>query len=437
MDWYIVLLILFGALMIVLLAGMPVAFGFMLVNVVGLLIVFEGARGLSLIAPSAATSVTTFSLTPLPMFILMGELLARSGIASLTIEAVDKWTGRIPARLSVVTITGGALFGAMSGSSMASTALLGRALLPEMERRHYKPQMSLAPVLGAAALDPLIPPSVLAVLLAIQAEVSVGTLLLMGTAAGIIMTVVLNAYFIGRGLLQPHLAPVYEVPHTPLRERIWALRHVVLVGILIFVVLGLIITGTATPSESAGLGAIAAAIAVVVYGRFSTSLVRVVLRSTAITSGMLLVILIGSTAYSQLLGASGAGAGFVAWATSLPLDPRVTALALVGVVFILGLFIDAISIMLIAVPLFMPVIAALGLDPLWFTLLVLMSINIGALTPPMGLQIFVLKSVRPDLDMAVIFRSVWPIVALMWVGILVFFMVPELGYLLVPNRPGL
>lgn len=432
MEWYVVLGILFGALMLVLLAGMPVAFGFMLINIVGLVLVF-GGRGLTLITPSAATSIATFSLTPLPMFILMGELLARSGIATLTLDAVDKWIGRIPGRLSVVTVTGGAAFGAMSGSSLASTALLGTTLGPEMDRRGYKPPMSIAAVLGAAGLDPLIPPSILAVLLAVQAEVSVGSLLLMATSAGIVLGLLLNGYFVVRAAVQPSLAPRYDPPATSLRERILALRHVALVGILIFVVLGLIMTGTATPSETAALGAVASAIAVVAYRRFSLGLLREVARSTATTSGMILFIFVGSTAYSQLLGASGAGAGFVQFVAGLAVDPRLVALAFVGIVFVLGLFIDAISIMLIAVPLFMPVIALLGLDPLWFSLLVLMSINIGALTPPMGLQLFVLKGVRPDIPLGTIFRSVWPIVALMWVAILIFFVFPDLAYLLVPR----
>ena len=433
MEWYVVLAILFGALMLVLLAGLPVAFGFMLINVVGLVIVF-GGRGLNLIAPSAATSIASFSLTPLPMFILMGELLARSGIATLTLDAVDKWIGRIPGRLSVVTVTGGAAFGAMSGSSLASTALLGTTLGPEMDRRGYRPPMSIAAILGAAGLDPLIPPSILAVLLAVQAEVSVGSLLLMATSAGIVLGILLNGYFVLRAVAQPSLAPRYDPPPTSLRERIAALRHVALVGILIFVVLGLIMTGTATPSETAALGAVAAAIAVVAYRRFSWDLLRQVSKSTATTSGMVLFIFVGSTAYSQLLAASGAGTGFVQFVAELTVDPRLIALAFVGIVFILGLFIDAISIMLIAVPLFMPVIDLLGLDPLWFALLVLMSINIGALTPPMGLQLFVLKGVRPDIPLGTIFRSVWPIVALMWVAILIFFLFPDLAYLLVPKR---
>ena len=435
MEWYLALSLLFGVLLLVLMTAMPVAFGFMLINVVGLFIVFDGFRGLALIAPSAATSIATFSLTPLPMFILMGELLARSGIANEMLDAVDKWIGRVPGRLSVVTVTGGSLFGAMSGSSLASTALLGTTLGPEMERRGYKPEMSIAPVLGAAALDPLIPPSILAVLLAVQAEVSVGSLLLMGAAAGVVLAVIMNAYFVARAIAQPHLAPAYAVPTVPLRERIFALRHVVLVGALIFVVLGLIMTGTATPSESAALGAAASLGAVFLYRRFSWEFFWKVVRSTAMTSGMLLVIFVGSTAYSQLLAASGAGRGFVEWATTFPIDPQFTALAMVGVVFVLGFFIDAISIMLIAVPLFMPVVRTLGLDPPWFCLLVLICLEVGALTPPMGLQLFVLKGVRPNLDMGAIFRAAVPIVIIMWVGILIFFVFPDLSYVFVPPRP--
>jgi tripartite ATP-independent transporter DctM subunit len=250
-----------------------------------------------------------------------------------------------------------------------------------------------------------------------------------------VMVVILNAYFVARAIAQPHLAPAYAVPTVPLRERIFALRHVVLVGALIFVVLGLIMTGTATPSESAALGAVASLGAVFLYRRFSWEFFWKVVRSTAVTSGMLLVIFVGSTAYSQLLAASGAGRGFVEWATTLPIEPAFTALAMVGVVFVLGLFIDAISIMLIAVPLFMPVVQTLGLDPLWFCLLVLICLEIGALTPPMGLQLFVLKGVRPNLEMAVIFRAAVPIVVLMWVGILIFFFFPDLSYVFVPPRP--
>lgn len=433
MEWYQTLLTLFGLLLVVLLTGIPVAFGFLLINIVGLIVVFDGPRGLALVAPSAATSVASFSLTPIPMFLLMGELLTRSGLATLALDAVDKWIGRVPGRLSVVAVTGGAVFGAMSGSSLASTALLGSTIGPEMSSRGYKPQMSVAPILGAAGLSPLIPPSALAVLLAVQAEVSVGTLLIMGASAGIILAVLLVAYFVIRASLQPSLAPAYDVEPAPLSERLWALRHVAVVGGLVFVVLGLILIGAATPSESAALGVVASALAVVIYRRMSGALIRAVLRSATSTTGMILMIFVGSTAYSQMLAASGASAGFVRWTIDLPIDPLLTIIGLIGVVFALGLFIDAFSIMLITVPLFMPVVSALGADPLWFSLLVLIALEMGALTPPMGLQLFVLKGVQPALEMSAIFRSVWPVVVLMWATIIIIWLNPWVSYLFVPQ----
>jgi tripartite ATP-independent transporter DctM subunit len=432
MEWYLILLTLFGMLMVVLLAGMPVAFGFLLVNIIGLIVFFDGFRGLALLAPSAATSVASFSLTPIPMFILMGELLTRSGLAGFALDAVDKWIGRLPGRLSVVCVTGGAVFGAMSGSSLASTALLGSTLGPEMAQRGYRPQMSVAPILGAAGLSPLIPPSALAVLLAVQARVSIGTLLIMGAAAGIVLAVLFNTYFVVRAILQPELAPRYDVPPVPLRERIYALRHVAVVGGLVFVVLGLILIGAATPSETAALGAVASAVAVIVYRRMSFGLIKEVVRASASTTGMILMIFVGSIAYSQMLAASGASAGFVGWVIDLPIDPLLTVVGLIATVFILGLFIDAISIMLITVPLYMPVMHALGMDPLWFALLVLIALEMGALTPPMGLQLFVLKGVQPDLEMSSIFRSVWPVVVMMWLLIILILLNPSIAYIFVP-----
>ena len=430
MEWWGTLLILFGVLMIVLFVGVPVAFSFMLVNLVGLMFVFEGGRGLDLVGPGAGASITSFNLTPLPMFILMGDLLSRSGVAQQVFRAADMWIGRLPGRLAVVTVVGGAFFGAMSGSGLAATSVLGTVMIPELERRKYKPAMSVAPVLGASALDPLIPPSILVVLVAVQAKVSVGALLLMATFAGVFMAAVFVVYFVARAMLQPHLAPAYVPEPVRLRERILALRHLLVVGGMIAVVLGLIMTGTASPSESAALGAVAALVAVLVYRRFSFSLLRASLRATVLTSGGILIIFIGSTAYSQLLAASGASAGFVEWVVSLPLDPPLIALGMVVVVLILGTFIDAISIILIAIPLFMPVIAALGLDPLWFTLLVLMSLEIGALTPPMGLQLFILKGVQPHLKMGEIIRAAMPIVIMMWLGILVFWAFPGFSHVL-------
>jgi tripartite ATP-independent transporter DctM subunit len=428
MEWYHTLLILFGLLVLVLMMGVPVAFAFMLINIAGLLVIFGGINGLALLTPSASESVANFNLTPLPMFILMGELLTRSGLAALSIDAVDKWVGRVPGRLSVVAVGGGTFFAALSGSAMASTAMLSSTLMPEMERRGYKPQMSIAPILGAASLDPLIPPSALAILLGVLANVSIAKLLIAGAAPGFILAGMFMVYFIARAWLQPWLAPSYASQMASRRERVVSLRHLLpLIG-LMFIVLGLIFLGVATPTETAALGAVGAAVLAAANRRLSRDVLWQSAKATIATTSMVLMIFVGSKAYSQMLAATGASQGFVNWVLNLPLEPILLVASMIGIIILLGCFIDAISIMLLTVPLFMPVVSQLQFDALWFTLLMLIGLELGGITPPFGLQLFVMKAAQPHLAMGIIFGSVWPIVIMQLLCIILFMAVPELTY---------
>jgi tripartite ATP-independent transporter DctM subunit len=428
MQWFETLGLLFALLVVVLLTGLPVGISFLLINIVGVIIVFGGPHALALVVPSAFDSVANFNLTPIPFFMLLGEFLTRSGLAALSIEAVDKWIGKVPGRLSVVAVGGGTFFAALSGSAMASTAMLGSTLGAEMEKRGYKPQMSVAPILAGASLDPLIPPSALAVLLAVLANVSVGKLLIAGAGPGFVLAGMYMAYFVIRARLQPHLAPPYDAPLPPLRERITVLRHVVLLGGLIFIVTGLIFLGIATPSETAALGAVAAGLLALAYRRMNLKILRESLRSTMETTAMVLFIIVGSKAYSQLMAATGATTGWVQWVTSLPISPLMTVFFFVMIVIILGFFIDAISIMLICTPLFMPVVTAFGFDPLWFNLLILIALELGGITPPFGLQLFVMKATMPHLSIGTIYNTVWPLVIMQFLCVVVFLLVPELTY---------
>lgn len=431
MEWYAILGLLFGLLILALLSGIPVAFAFMFINIAGLMIVFGGPRGLALLTPSASDSVANFNLIPLPMFILMGELLTRSGVAQHAIDSVDKIIGRVPGRLSVVAITGGAFFAALSGSAMASTATLGSTLGPEMEKRGYKPQMSVAPILAGASLDPLIPPSALAILLGVQANVSISKLLIAGTGPGLILAVAFIAYFVIRAKLQPELAPPYDAPPIPLAGRFRALAHTIPLGALMFVVLGLIFLGVATPSETAALGAVGAAVLAIGYRKFNSSILRAAGWSTIQTTAMILIIFVGSKAYSQMLAATGASTGWVKWVTQLPLEPILIIFGMVAIVLVLGCFVDAISIMLITVPLFMPVVESYGFDTLWFALVMLIGLELGGITPPFGLQLFVMKSTLPHLRMSTIFSCVWPIVTIQFLCILLFLAFPALTYMFI------
>ena len=426
MGWEGTLGILFGLLVVGFLSGLPVAITFIAINIVGLYFFLGGGHALSLLAGSAFNSIAQFSLIPIPLFILMGELLMRCGLATTAVNAADQWIGRVPGRLALSAVAGGTLFGALSGASMASVAMLGSTLVPEMNKQKYKPEMSVAPVLASGGLAVLIPPSALGVLLGALAKVSIAKLLIAAILPGLIMAVCYAVYFVGRGMLQPHLAPPYQAERVPLLERLKTLRHLIpLIGLMI-VVTGFIFLGIATPSETAAMGAVATALLAAAYGKLTWAAVRDSTMSTVSITSMILLIIVGSTAYSQLLAATGALSGLVGLVEQLNLGPIGTVILMQAVVLLLGCFIDTISIMMITIPVFMPIVAALGLDPIWFSILILIQLELAGITPPFGVLLFVIKGVQPDLTMSRIYRATGPIVLIQLVVIAVIIAAPAI-----------
>jgi len=426
-DWVSSLLILLGILLAGLATGLPVAFTFIGISVAGLYLVL-GPAALSLIASGAFESVGLFVFIPLPLFILMGELLMRSGIATMTIDAADKWIGRVPARLSVSTVAGSTIFATLSGSSMAAVAVFGSTMLPQMERKGYRPEMSVSSILAAGGLAVLIPPSAIAVLLGALAKVSIAKLLIAIVVPGLLLALAYIVYFVGRGIVQPALAPADEsVARVTWIERFKTLWLLIPLGLIITVVTGFIFLGIATASEAAALGAITAGILAAAHRRLNWAVLRESLMATVATSSMVLLIIAGSTAYSQLLASTGATAKFVQLMSGLDVHPMLLVIGMQAVLFILGCFIDGVSIMLITLPVFMPVVQALGLDPIWICVLFMIQLELGAITPPFGLLLFVLRGIRPDISTAIIYRSAVPIVMiqLLIAGVIMIF--PEIA----------
>ncbi len=425
-GWFLSLLLLFGLLIVGMASGLPVAFTFITINVVGLSLFLGGFNALSLLGGSAYNGIAQFALIPVPLFILMGELLMRSGLASATVDAADQWVGKVPGRLAISAVGGGTLFGALSGSSMASVAMLGSMLVPEMERQNYKPQMSVAPILGAGGLAVLIPPSALGVLLGALAKVSIAELLIAALLPGLVMAGFYGLYFIGRGYLQPHLAPPYESETLPILQRLKTLRHLVPLGGLVVVVTGFIFLGIATPSETAAMGAAASALLAAAYGRLTWTVLRESMMATLATTAMVMLIIVGSTAYSQLLAVTGVTSGLVEGVTELDLSPVMMVIVMQILVLILGCFIDTISIMLITIPIFMPIVQTLGMDPIWFSILILIQLELAGITPPFGVLLFVMKGVRPHLNIVDIYRAAFPIVLLQFLVIALVIVFPGL-----------
>lgn len=425
MAWYVS-----GGLLIFLVVGamsisLPVAFAFLLAGVVGALVFIGGIAGLEQLVANATTAITSFTLVTIPLFILMGELFFHCRVSERVFGAMDKLFGGLPARLSYMTVTGGTLFATLSGSSMANTALLGSALLPEMQRRGYRDHLSMGPIVACGALAILIPPSGLAVLMGSLARLDIGQLLLAGLLPGLLLA---GMYLVAIRLLvavNPDAAPRYDVPRVSWAEAGRdAVLHLLPMLAVVALVVGVIVLGVATPTESAAFGVLGVGLIAACYRSISLGALARAVVSTARVSGMVFIIVIGSATFSQLLAFSGATRGLIGWATVIEVAPVVLLLAMLGVLLFLDLFMESASILLLTVPIFFPLAASLGYDPIWFGIVLLVSLEIGLVTPPLGMGLFVLLGVAPKgTTLTRVSLSVLPYLACMvlLVGLLILF----------------
>lgn len=396
MEWYWALALLLGSVVGLLILGVPVAFAFLGVNIVGALIFLGGDAGMVQFARNTVNAVTSFSLTPIAMFVLMGEILFQTRVAITAIDAVDRLISRVPGRLSLVAVAGGTVFSTLSGSTMANTALLGSTLLPEMQRRRYDPTIAMGPIMATGGIAMLIPPSALAVLLGSLAGISIGKLLIAGIIPGLLMALLFFGYVILRCSLNPALAPTYEVEQMSFRERVMPfLIYVVPLFGLFALVVGGMLAGVATPTESAALGAVGSLVAAACYGKLSMAAFRkAVMETTKITVTILLIIA-GSLTFSQILAFSGATSGLLNAVQAIGMSELALLFCMIGILLFLGAFMDQLSMLLITLPFFMPMAATAGFDLIWFGVILLIVMEISLTTPPFGLLLFVMKGVAP------------------------------------------
>ena len=414
MEWWGYLISFFGGLAVLLLIGLPVAFAFVMVNLIGVYVFWGGASGLGQLILSIDSSVSTFVLVPLPMFILMGTVMFHSGVAYKLIDVLDQWLGRIAGRLAVLAVGAGALFATLTGVAMGSVAMLGSTLAPDMERRGYSKSMSLGPILASGSLAILIPPSALAVILASLGRFSIGKLLVGIIVPGFLLAVVYAAYIVIRCRLQPSLAPPYSIEPTPLRRRLRdTVRYVVPPVSVVFLVIGTIFLGVATPTEAAAVGALLSIILAALYGRLSWQVTKKAVAAATSLSVMVLVILTGSAAFGQLLSFSGVTPAITRLATDTVLDAMVVLILMQLVVIFLGMFIEQTSIVMVTIPIFMPIVAAMGWDPIWFGAIMMLNLEMATISPPFGLSLFVMKGIAsPGTTMGDIYRAALPFVGL-------------------------
>jgi tripartite ATP-independent transporter DctM subunit len=429
MSWQAAAWLMLGGSTALLFLGLPVAFSFLVINLVGALLFLGGEAGLTQLVRNSVGSVASFSLTPIPLFILMGEVLFHTGLAVKVIDGVERLIRQVPGRLAVVAVVAGTVFSAISGSTIATTAMLGSLMLPVMLARGYHPTMATGPLMAIGAVDMLIPPSALTVLLGSLSGISISKLLIGGVMPGLILSVAFIAYIILRVKLNPSLAPATAFTEYRGWQKLQPFVKYVIPLVSIFVVVvASMSAGWATPTESAAIGAFFTMLVALAYRSLTVTNLLAALRGTAAISGMILFIIVGATTFSQILSFSGASNGLVELISSLGLSPLQVLAAMMLLLVFLGLFVEQVSMMMITLPIYMPLVAKYGFDPVWFGVMFLICMQLGLLLPPHGLLLMTMKGVAPpSVRMGHIFQAVLPYIAMSLLVLALVLFVPEIA----------
>jgi tripartite ATP-independent transporter DctM subunit len=438
MEWWLIISLLFGGMVFLLLTGIPIAFAFLVVNMVAAYFFLGGIPGLIGVVTGAFTSITTFTLLPVPFFILMGELIFHSGLGLNAVNVLDKWLGKVRGRLSILAVIMGVIIGALSGSTIATCALLGTILLPDMLKRGYSKNMSLGPLMGVGTVDALIPPNALTVVLASLAKIDVGQLLIAGILPGMIMSFLYFLFVIVWCHIFPKEAPVYDVPHIPFKEKLMAtVQYLLPLGFIIFMVIGFIFLGVATPTEAAATGTLGSFILALIYRRLNLEIIKKSVMGTIKVTTMIFMIIIVSSTYGEILAFTGAAAGMTSFITSITIPPIMIIIGMLVVILIMGCFMENVAIMMITIPIFMPVVNTFGYNTIWFGVMYLIAIETGLITPPFGVTLFVMKGVAPDnITMGDIWKAVTPYVIIDILCIALVMAIPFLATV-VPGLMGM
>lgn len=437
MEWYTILLLGIAILFALFLSGAPIFLAFLFAVLTGVYFII-GPAGFPMFANSILDTVSITSLASIPLFILMGELLFRSGTMDVLFDSIDKLVGRVRGRQYVLVVVLSAVFGALSGVAMAVAAMLGRAIMPGMQTRGYDRDIAAGLIVSGASLAPIIPPSLLAIIVGSIADVSIAKLLIAGVMPGLLMGGIFLVYVFARIAINPKLAPgsvTSERGDISVGEKIMALIRILPFAIVIFSVMGFIMLGIATPSESAATGVLGSLITAAIYRNLSMKMIWESVMAAITVSAMILAIMAMSKMFTQLLAFTGATSELVQLVANLGYGPITMLIIMLAVPFVLCMFIDTIAVILLTIPIYQPVVTSLEFDPVWFWLLFLINITLGAITPPFGYTLFAFNAVVPEMTISDVYRATWPFVLLFLAGIGVIIAFPGIATWL-PNLVG-
>jgi len=431
MEWYQILFLFVGSLILVMFTGLPIAFTFMLVSGTTMFLMF-GVAGVRQLVLGVQSQLSNFTFTAIPFFVIMGEVFFQSGILTQTMDTLSKLVRKVPGRLSTITLMGGGIFSALSGSSLANEVMFGSLMMPEMKRRGYCMKLTTGTIMASGSLAMIIPPSNLAILMGGIAGISVGNILLGAIIPGFIMLTFFLIYVIGVCYLNPSLSP--SSPEDDVHDGLSSsekikefLRNIVPLLAVIIAVIGTIFLGIGTPTEAASIGAFSAYILAIAYGKFSLKLLFKTLINSLRSSVMLLIMIASSGGFAQVLSLTGTSRQAVLAVINTIDSPAMVLFVIFFAAFIIGLFVSESGVMMLILPLAMPLVRAYEINEVWFAVAFLLMTQTGQFTPPVGMALFAMKGVSPpDVSFTTILRGGIPFLIIIFIVILLVLAFPPL-----------
>ncbi|EKV26647.1 TRAP-type C4-dicarboxylate transport system, large permease component [Caenispirillum salinarum AK4] len=421
----------FGAALGLIALGFPVAVAMAVVGVAGFWWLNGWTGAAFILGSSPFEAIFPYSLSVVPLFVMMGVFAARAGLSRSLFEMVNSFLGHIRGGLAVTAVGACAIFGAICGSSLATVATMGRVAIPEMNRHGYHGSLSSASIAAGGTLGVLIPPSILLVIYGILTQTSIGQLFIGAIIPGIIGAVLYGLAIIFRVKFAPDLAP--PTPRATWRQRLTSVRRIWGVALLFALVIGGIYVGWFSPTEAAAVGAVGAFVLAVISRELTRKSLWDAVRETAALTGMIFFILIGASLFNYFLETTGLPAALINGIEASGLSPTMVLILIMLFYVILGCFMDAMSMILLTVPFLAPVALSLGFDMVWFGILVVTVAEIGLITPPIGMNLFVVQATQPGLTQRMVVRGILPFILADVVRLVILASIPALA-LWLPSR---
>ncbi|MGB0411338.1 MAG: TRAP transporter large permease [Pikeienuella sp.] len=415
----------FVALFIMLIMTVPIGFAMGICGLAGMSMIIGFGPSLSLFGTTVYETTVTYDLSIVPLFVLMGAVAARSGLSKELYGAFNAWFGAFRGGLALATVGACGAFAAICGSSVATAATMSKVALPEMKRYKYSEDLATGSVAAGGIIGILIPPSVVLVLYGVLTETSIGDLFIAGFLPGILTIVGFMLVVVVVTRINPNMGP--PGAHVTLKEKFEALGRTWAIILLFALVIGGIYFGVFTPTEAAGIGAVGAFVISALRRRMTIANTREALMETVKTTAMIFTILMGALTLNNLMvfsGIAGALSGFV---SGLDMHPMAVMAIILLIYLVMGCFLDALAMILLTVPIFFPIIIDLGFDPVWFGIIVVMVVELGLITPPIGMNVFVIKGMVPEVKLSSIYKGVIPFVIAQFVLIIMVFLFPDIA----------